>query len=90
MKSSTRSPANRKHLSIPRLERPPGTFLGPVPVKVPALHGRDRIIEGTINLHHLDFHQHVHGFELAPNKPKIVLPCDRPTSPPDETADPTQ
>jgi hypothetical protein len=60
---------------------------------------RHRIIESTINHHHLDFYQHVHGFELAHNKPKIVLPYDKhelrrirqrlnqANVPPDETAD---
>jgi hypothetical protein len=39
--------------------------------------GRHRIIESTINHHHLAFYQQLHGFELVHNKPKMVLPYDK-------------
>jgi hypothetical protein len=38
---------------------------------------KHRIIESTINRHHLDFYQQIHGFELVHNKPKIVMPYDK-------------
>ena len=38
---------------------------------------KHRIIESTINHHHLDFYQHLHGFEMVHNKPRIVLPYDK-------------
>jgi hypothetical protein len=38
---------------------------------------KHRIIESTINHHHLEFYQHVHGFELAHNKPRIALPYSK-------------
>jgi hypothetical protein len=39
--------------------------------------GRHRIIESTINHHHLGFYQEIHGFELVHNKPRIVMPYDK-------------
>ena len=39
--------------------------------------GRHRIIESTINHHHLAFYQQLHGFELVHNKPRMVLPYDK-------------
>jgi hypothetical protein len=38
---------------------------------------RHRIIESTINHHHLAFYQQIHGFELVHNKPRIVMPYDK-------------
>jgi len=38
---------------------------------------KHRIIESTINHHHLEFYQHIHGFEMVHNKPRIVLPYDK-------------
>jgi len=38
---------------------------------------KHRIIEGTINHHHLDFYQQLHGFQLVHNKPKLVMPYDK-------------
>jgi len=37
---------------------------------------RHRIIESTINHHHLALYQQIHGFELVHNKPRIVMPYD--------------
>jgi len=39
--------------------------------------GRHRIIESTINHHHLGFYQEIHGFEMVHNKPRIVMPYDK-------------
>jgi len=38
---------------------------------------KHRIIESTINRHHLDFYQQIHGFELAHHKPRTILPYDK-------------
>ena len=39
---------------------------------------KHRIIESTINHHHLNFYQQLHGLELVPNKPRFVLPYSKP------------
>jgi len=39
--------------------------------------GRHRIIESTINHHHLAFYQQLHGFELVHQKPRMVMPYDK-------------
>ena len=38
---------------------------------------KHRMIESTINHHHLDFYQQIHGFQLVHNKPRIVMPYDK-------------
>jgi len=38
---------------------------------------KHRIIESTINHHHLDFYQQLHGVEMSHNKPKLLLPYDK-------------
>ena len=38
---------------------------------------RHRILESTINHHHLAFYQQLHGIELVHNKPRMVLPFDK-------------
>jgi len=38
---------------------------------------KHRIIESTINRHHLAFYQQIHGFELVHNKPQPVMPYDK-------------
>ena len=38
---------------------------------------KHRIIESTVNHHHLDFYQHLHGVEMSHNKPKLLLPYDK-------------
>jgi hypothetical protein len=35
---------------------------------------RHRIIESTINHHHLDFYQQLHGMQLVHNKPTMLMP----------------
>lgn len=35
---------------------------------------RHRIIESTINHHHLEFYQQLHGIELTHNKPTLLMP----------------
>jgi hypothetical protein len=38
---------------------------------------RHRILESTINRHHLEFYQQLHGFALVHQKPRIVIPFDK-------------
>jgi hypothetical protein len=38
---------------------------------------RHRMLESTINHHHLAFYQQIHGFQLVHNKPKIFMPYDK-------------
>jgi hypothetical protein len=38
---------------------------------------RHRILESTINHHHLAFYQQLHGFEMTHSKPRMVLPFDK-------------
>ena len=38
---------------------------------------KHRIIESTINHHHLAFYQQLHGVELVHQKPRMVLPYDK-------------
>jgi hypothetical protein len=38
---------------------------------------RHRIIEGTINHHHLEFYQQLHGLELVHSKPQVIMPYDK-------------
>lgn len=39
---------------------------------------RHRILESTINRHHLEFYRQLHGFALIHQKPRIVMPFDKP------------
>ena len=38
---------------------------------------KHRIIESTINRHHLEFYQQIHGFELSHHKPRTIMPYDK-------------
>ena len=38
---------------------------------------RHRMLESTINHHHLAFYEQIHGFQLVHNKPKIFMPYDK-------------
>jgi len=38
---------------------------------------RHRILESTINHHHLAFYQQLHGVTLEHNQPILLMPCDK-------------
>jgi len=38
---------------------------------------RHRVIESTINHHHLALYQRLHGIELVPSKPRATMPFDK-------------
>ena len=38
---------------------------------------KHRIIESTINRHHLEFYQQLHGFQLSHHKPRNIMPYDK-------------
>ena len=38
---------------------------------------KHRMLESTINHHHLNFYEQIHGFQLVHNKSKVVMPYDK-------------